>query len=405
MNKVCYIIFHGTKHEDPPQIARSVLVDIEATQSDEEFDGSDDEATVMERERQAAESVPLRRRDEIDTVLQVARKWEMYAMQGERVAQEKQPHSKKIRKLKRKDPANPTYTPRSQKRARTQKPSPLPSPPPNTNPVDVDTCKGKVTIHVQVIPGESELAYELRVFELGLAAQRQADNEVVNMLRTAQVERQVANGIVPSVPLPSPPPLPPPLPSPPPETTQEEILSQYRSSHSPSPDARWLMNHHALSLDDDLGPPSPVIPYIPSFSLDDKWQDGAPSSPLLNPISSPMNHHALLLDGDWPGGAPTPILCRSPRSPSPIPLPLSPLMLNRALSPDNDWQGEALTPAGGATPVQRSRSLFLSQDWLDGPTEGVPIIARSPSHSLPVTIPLFSLGTDCDSPAPESNTR
>lgn len=265
---------------------------------EQEFDDSDDEATVRERERQAAESVPLRRRDEIDTVLQVARKWEMYATQGERVAQ---PHSQKTRKLKRKEPANPASTPRPQKRTRTQKPSPPPRPPPNTNPVDIDTCKGTVTIHVQVIPGESELAYELRVFELGLAAQRQADNEVVKMLRTAQVERQVANGIVPSVLLPSPPP--------PPEIIQEEILSQYQSLHSPSPDARWLVNHDGLSLDDDLGPPSPFIPYIPSISLDDKCQESAPSSPLLNPISSPVNHHALLLDGDWPGGAPTPIFC------------------------------------------------------------------------------------------------
>lgn len=370
-------------------------MDVEATQSDEEFDDSDDEATVMERERQAAESVPLRRRDEIDTVLQVARKWEMYATQGERVAQ---PHSQETRKLKRKEPANSASTPRPPKRPRTQKPSPLPPPPPNTNLVDIDTCKGKVTIHVQVIPGESELAYELRVFELGLAAQRQADNEVVNMLRTAQVERQVANGIVPDVPLP----LPPPPPPPPPEIVQEEILSQYRSSHSPSPDARLLMNHHALSLDDDLGPPSPFIPYIPSFSLDDKCQEGSPSSTLINPISPPVNHHALLLDGDWPGGAPTPILCRSPRSPFPISRPLSPLMLNRALSPGNDWQGGALTPAGDTTPVQRSCSLFPSQDWLDGPTEGT-IIARSPSHSLPATIPLFLPETNCDSPAPDPN--
>lgn len=226
------------------QISRSILVDVEAAESDDEVDDWDDEAMAAERARQAAESVPLRRRDGVDEVLEVARRWEAYAMQGERTRQPKPNRSeKKPRPMKRKELPNPPATPRSQKRARTpvltRKPSP--SPPPPTNPVEVETCSGTVIIHVPVVPGESELLYETRIYDLSIDVQRNAERVALAMLRGAQAS------------------VPPPSPEIAPEISEEwprgALTPTLGQSRSPSPVPLSSRIHdRALSLDGDLDP-------------------------------------------------------------------------------------------------------------------------------------------------------
>lgn len=132
-------------------------LDNESDDWDDDDDDDDDEATTAERARQAAESVPLRRRDQVNEVLQVAKKWEEYAKQGELAMQRKPRQKKRTRK------ADPPAIPRSQKRARTGNKNP--SPPPNTFPVEVATCNGIIVIHLPEIPGETEFDHEMRIYD------------------------------------------------------------------------------------------------------------------------------------------------------------------------------------------------------------------------------------------------
>lgn len=330
-------------------------MDIEATQSDDEFeDSDDDETTTMERERQAAESVSLRRHDEVDKVLQVARKWENYARQGERATQEKQSRTQKTRSLKRKETANPP-TSRPRKRARTEKTSL--QPPPNTKPVTAQTSKGQVIIHVPVIPGERELDYELRVYDLIDAAQREADKEALAALRTSQIELQAGKGIVPrpsvppspspivhppSSPVVPPPPSPvvPPPPSPVVPPASSEIIPEDRApsptfsrfSLSPPPissAAIWLQNHEARLFED--------------IDRDD-WH-----IPLLGEGTPPV--HRSWSRSPFQGGAVTP------------PMATTPVHRSSSRSP---FQSGALTPARAATPLDRSCSRAPSQNWQSG---------------------------------------
>ncbi|KAE9393548.1 hypothetical protein BT96DRAFT_216166 [Gymnopus androsaceus JB14] len=151
---------------------------------------------AAERVRQAAESVPMRRRDEVDHVLEVAQKWEEYAVQEERAREERKNKPQQKRKAK----ALPSVKPPPQKRARTKKtlPSPppppqqrvrtkktLPSAPPNTIRLEVPTCTGKVIVYIPKIPGENELQYQLRVSEVSEPIRREADKKELNRMIAA----------------------------------------------------------------------------------------------------------------------------------------------------------------------------------------------------------------------------
>lgn len=315
-------------------------MDIEASQSDDEFDDPDDETAAMERERQAAESVPLRRREEVDRVLQVARKWESYARQGERATQEKRSRAQKTRTLKRKETANPPATSRPQKRARTEKTSLHPPPPPNTKPVTVQTTQGQVIIHVQVIPGESELDFQTRVYDMTEAAHAEANKETVAVLRTCQVELQVGKGIVPR-PSVTPPPsrIVPPTPS-------LEILPEdkaptptfSRLSLSPPPTSsasEWLQKFEARLFAD--------------LDNDADW----PIEPMKSGGGTPPVHRSSSRS-PFQGGALTPAMATTP------------VHHSCSRSPYLNWQGGALTPARPTTPVDRSSSRVLSQNWQSG---------------------------------------
>lgn len=313
----------------------------------------------------------MRRRDEVDKVLQVARKWENYATRGEQATEEKQ-LAQKRRPLKRKETADPPATSRPQKHARTRKTSP--HPPLNTIPVTAQTSQGKVTIHVEVRPGESELDYELRVSDLIDAAEREADKETIALLRARQVDLQVAKGTVPR------PGVSPPLPShsvPPPSPGVPEKLpirapspTFSRSPLSPLPFSSataWLRDFEArIGVDDDDDWPIPLAKGPRPWSSSPSPRGALTPTKATTPVRRPWSHSPRQ------GGASTPARVTTP--------------LHRSCSPSQNWQDGA---AGATTPVQDSCSLF---------TAGVAIIAPSPSRLLPAPIPLFL--PDPDSPSP-----
>lgn len=140
------------------QISRSVLLDIEAEESDAAEDEmcSDDEVTAAERARQAAESVPLRGSDYVPDVLRVANAWEKIALERESNAVSSR------NKAKRKADSSQA-TPRK----RPREDSPLPPPPPNHSLHYVDTCKRRKYFYIEDIPGETVKAREFRIYDAG----------------------------------------------------------------------------------------------------------------------------------------------------------------------------------------------------------------------------------------------
>lgn len=264
-------------------------MNVEAEESDTPDDDDDDEnARNAERARQASECVPLRKRDEVDKVLQVAKKWEEYTAQGELERQED--HCKPPRK-KCKQTADSPVIPRLRKCARVQEKSP--SPPPNTFPVKVETCRGVVVIHVPEIPGEQETPCEMRIYNLSEPYHRAADQELLAELRSKQRHGPATFSANP--------------------TSQSPTLAD--SSHISTPGA------------------------ASSSAVTEEWIGGAltPISASTPPPRSPAASRARslsLLLKDWPTGVATPAYSRSPpKSPATLPLFL----------PD-DWD-DHLTPA------------------------------------------------------------
>ncbi|KAE9384250.1 hypothetical protein BT96DRAFT_1008265 [Gymnopus androsaceus JB14] len=130
-------------------LSRSILLDIEA----EESDATDNEATTAERARQAAESVPLRRHDHVDDVLQVANAWEELALEQDRRMQGQNIDS-------------------SRKNGKQKVDTPAPSPLP--------TAKGDVFIYLEDIPGENDLEHESRIYDASEAVIAAVDKEILD---------------------------------------------------------------------------------------------------------------------------------------------------------------------------------------------------------------------------------
>ncbi|KAJ3799293.1 hypothetical protein GGU11DRAFT_777662 [Lentinula aff. detonsa] len=164
--------------ETSSRLSRSILVDIEAedsdTQDNEEFE-SEDEATAIERGRQNAESVSLRPSDHIDSVQRVASAWEEALIEQERRKEAKSLSFMTRRNGKRKAPDPTTLSPRPRKRTLRHS-SP---PPPNTFRHEVETCKGTVVIYLKEIPGECQLDREMRIYEASEVASAEADRDVL----------------------------------------------------------------------------------------------------------------------------------------------------------------------------------------------------------------------------------
>lgn len=258
-------------------------------ESDDWDDDDDDEDTTAERVRQAAESVPLRRRDQVDEVLEVAKKWEEYALQGELARQERH---RKPRQTKRKQKADPPSLARSQKRARTL--NNFPSPPPNTFPVEVKTCNGVVVIHVPEIPGEKETPREMRIYNLSEPFIRAADEQELSKIFAAR-------GLAPAATL----------------------------AYPATPNC-------ALAASTPVAAPSPTIA--------EEWVGGAPTPisastpPPCSPAALRARSSSPMVLEDWPGGVATPLACL--HSPSQAPPALLPLFL-----PDNRSNGSTPAPS------------------------------------------------------------
>ncbi|KAE9387885.1 hypothetical protein BT96DRAFT_948031 [Gymnopus androsaceus JB14] len=161
-------------------LSRSILVNVEAKESDalddEPSDLDDDEATAAERARQAAESVPLQRHDEISEVLRVANEWEKFAVEQNRRVQEQQEQNRErpLRESgKRKIDSPAAPSPRKRARAKSS------SPPPNTFREGVPTAKGIYFIYLPEIPGENELQRETHIYEASEPIIAAVDKEVL----------------------------------------------------------------------------------------------------------------------------------------------------------------------------------------------------------------------------------
>ena len=163
------------------------MVDVEAEKSDaldDEPSDSDDEATAAEHARQAAESVPLRRRDEISEVLRVANEWEKFAVEQNRRVQERQERNRErpLRETgKRKTDSLAAPSPCKRARAKSS------SPPPNTFREGVPTAKGMYFIYLPEIPGENELQRETRIYEASEPIIAAVDKEVLAEM-TAKIQ-------------------------------------------------------------------------------------------------------------------------------------------------------------------------------------------------------------------------
>lgn len=164
-------------------------MDIEAAESDtldEDPSDSEDEATSAERARQAAESVPLRKRDEINSVLRIANKWEEYALEQNRRVQELVQERPPRESGKRKAPPSIAT---SSKRVRAKSPSP----PPDTIRAVVPTAKGDRVFYLPFIPGESELERESRIYDATQPMVTLIDDEAIKELRMQQNAARTAS--------------------------------------------------------------------------------------------------------------------------------------------------------------------------------------------------------------------
>ena len=179
-----------------PKLSRSILVDIEAEESDaldDELSESDDEATAAERARQAAESVPLRRHNHVDGVLLVANAWEKFAVEHDQRMRDgnvERP-SRKSGKRKADPPAVPSLP---RKRARAKSPSPLP----NTFREKVQTAKGTYVIYLPEIPGENELQRQTRIYNASEPIIAAVDHEVVAEMIANRRSAPAASGANPT---------------------------------------------------------------------------------------------------------------------------------------------------------------------------------------------------------------
>lgn len=170
------------------------MVDIEAADSDTPDDDPDDEDVAAEHARQAAESVPLRRFDEVCEVQRVANEWEVFALEQNRRMQERDRDASSRTSRKRKADA-PAAT-SSRKRTRPKSPSP----PPNTLRAEIDTAKGMRVIYLPVILGETVLERETRIYDASEPIIAAIDSEV---LKTMAAKRQLPDPAA-SAPIPTP---------------------------------------------------------------------------------------------------------------------------------------------------------------------------------------------------------
>ncbi|KAE9393530.1 hypothetical protein BT96DRAFT_999396 [Gymnopus androsaceus JB14] len=282
------------------KLSRSILVDVEAQQSDDELDDSDDdELMAAERARQAAESVPLRRRDEVYGVLEVAKRWEHYAVQGEWARQEIQRKPEKSRQNKRKAQTDLSSLPRPEKRARAK---PSSSPPPNTIPLKVQTCTGTVLTHIPVISGENELQYEIRAYDISQCILREAESKEL-----ARMVADIRNHQLCFPPGQTPPAAP-----------SHEIAEEWPLS-APTPAGGTPIQSPSRSQT----PPVPLSP----------WHDGAPTpaagaTPTQHSRSLSQAPPSSFLSDEWLGGAAGGVTTPVCRSLSPLQAPpLAPLPL------------------------------------------------------------------------------
>lgn len=260
-------------------MSRSIFVDVEAGESDGEIDESDEEATVTERKRQAADSVPLRKRHEVSEMLRVAEKWERYCLQRE--------HGLSPQKGKRK--ADSETSADSRKRLCLQSGTPAPAIPPSTIPpstfpVNVQTCKGVVVIHLPEISGECELSREWRISEASEVIEEAAFKEQANETGAAVIKNRQARKAI------------------------EEAASRRTSTNSPA-----VLSQSSLETTNSASPPTAAEEMINGAAT-----PARANTPLADSLFQGRSRLSPFPE-EWIDGAPT------PRGSSPVPASPGPL--------------------------------------------------------------------------------
>ncbi|KAE9385314.1 hypothetical protein BT96DRAFT_1007153 [Gymnopus androsaceus JB14] len=237
--------------------------------------------------------------DEVYGVLEVAKRWEHYAVQGEWARQEIQRKPEKSRQNKRKAQTDLSSLPRPEKRARAK---PSSSPPPNTIPLKVQTCTGTVLTHIPVISGENELQYEIRAYDISQCILREAQSKEL-----ARMVADIRNHQLCFPPGQTPPAAP-----------SHEIAEEWPLS-APTPAGGTPIQSPSRSQT----PPVPLSP----------WHDGAPTpaagaTPTQHSRSLSQAPPSLFLSDEWLGGAAGGVTTPVCRSLSPLQAPpLAPLPL------------------------------------------------------------------------------